>query len=99
MGWWRLHIPSAKNREEFLQYGFDISRHRVRYFFKRGGDRDWFSLQLKLHDFTSGFQTSCADMAGGCEEAAAAGSWIGTGAGSGGKLNKYDEVDGDAEGK
>jgi hypothetical protein len=70
-------------------------------FFKEegGSNRDWFSLQLKLHDFTSGFRTSCADMAGGCEEAAAAGSWIGTGAGSGGKLNKYDEVDGDAEGK
>jgi hypothetical protein len=38
-------------------------------------------------------------MAGGSEEVAAAGSWIGTGAGAGGKLNKYGEVYGAAEGK
>ncbi len=37
--------------------------------------------------------------AGGCEEVAAAGSWIGTAAGAGGKLNKYGEADGAAEGK
>ncbi len=38
-------------------------------------------------------------MEGGCEEVAAAGSWIGTGAGAGGKLNKYGEADRAAEGK
>jgi hypothetical protein len=38
-------------------------------------------------------------MAGGCGEVAAAGSWIGTGAGAGGKLNKYGEADGAAEGR
>jgi hypothetical protein len=38
-------------------------------------------------------------MAGGCEEVAAAGCWIGTGAGTGGKLNKYGEADGATEGK
>ncbi len=37
-------------------------------------------------------------MAGGCEEVATAGSWIGTGAGAGGKLNKYGEADRAAEG-
>jgi hypothetical protein len=26
---------------------------------------DWFSLKLKLEDSTSGFQTTCADLAGG----------------------------------
>jgi hypothetical protein len=61
--------------------------------------RDWFFLERKLDDFTSGFQTSCADMAGGCEEVAAAGSWIGTGGGAGGELNKYGHADGAAEGK
>ncbi len=38
-------------------------------------------------------------MAGGWEEVAAAGSWIGTGAGTGGELNKYGEVGGATEGK
>jgi hypothetical protein len=38
-------------------------------------------------------------MAGGCGEVTAAGSWIGTGAGASGKLNKYGEVDRAAEGK
>jgi hypothetical protein len=28
----RLHIPGAKNRGEFLQEGFNIRRHRIRYF-------------------------------------------------------------------
>jgi hypothetical protein len=64
-----------------------------------GSNRDWFSLELKLDNFTSGFQTVCANMAGGCEEVAAAGSWIGTRAGAGGKLNKYGKADGAAEGK
>jgi hypothetical protein len=38
-------------------------------------------------------------MAGGCEEVAAAGSWIGTGAGAGGKLNKYGKSNWAAGGK
>jgi hypothetical protein len=38
-------------------------------------------------------------MAGGFQEVAAAGSWIGTGAGAGGKLNKYGEAVRAAEGK
>jgi hypothetical protein len=38
---------------------------------KTGGGSliDWFSLTLKLDDFTSGFRTKYADMAGGWEEA------------------------------
>jgi hypothetical protein len=62
-----------------------------------GSERDWFSLRLKLDDFTSGFQTTCVDMAGGYEEVVAVGSWIGTGAGTSGELNKYGEVDEAAE--
>jgi hypothetical protein len=38
-------------------------------------------------------------MAGGWEEVAAAGSWIGTGAGTGGELNKHGEAGGSAVGK
>jgi hypothetical protein len=38
-------------------------------------------------------------MAGGWEEVAAAGSWIGTGAGTGGELNKHGEVGKAAVGK
>jgi hypothetical protein len=38
-------------------------------------------------------------MAGGWEEVAAAGSWIGTGAGTGGELNKHGEVGEAAVGK
>jgi hypothetical protein len=38
-------------------------------------------------------------MAGGWEEVAAAGSWIGTGAGTGGELNKHGEAGGAAAGK
>ncbi len=52
---------------------------------QKGGrsSRDWFSLELKLDKFTSGFRTTCADMAGGWEEVVAAGSWIGTRVGTG----------------
>ncbi len=54
-------------------------------FFKEGGEsnRDWFSLKQKLDDFTSGFRTRYADMAGGWEEVIAVGSGIRTGAGTG----------------
>jgi hypothetical protein len=38
-------------------------------------------------------------MAGGWEEVAAAGSWIGTGAGTGGELNKQGEADEATENK
>jgi hypothetical protein len=38
-------------------------------------------------------------MAGGWEEVATAGSWIGTGAETGGELNKHGEAGGAAEGK
>jgi hypothetical protein len=38
-------------------------------------------------------------MAGGWEEVATAGSWIGTGAGTGGELNKHEEAGRAAEGK
>ncbi len=70
-------------------------------FLNEGGrsNGDWFFLELKLDDFTSGFRTSCAGMAGGWEEVAVAGSWIGTGAGTGGELNKHGEVGRAAEGK
>jgi hypothetical protein len=38
-------------------------------------------------------------MAGGWEEVAAAGSWIGAGAGTSGELNKHEGAGGAAEGK
>jgi hypothetical protein len=40
----------------------------------RGSNIDWFSLKLKLDNFTSGFWTTCAGMAGGWEVVVAAGS-------------------------
>ncbi len=43
-----------------------------------GSNRDWFSQELKLDDFTWGFRTTCAGMAGGWEEVVAVCSWIGT---------------------
>jgi hypothetical protein len=54
----------------FLKQKLHVSRDRIRDSLqKRGGpNRDWFSLTLKLDDFTSGFQTNCADMAGAREE-------------------------------
>jgi hypothetical protein len=64
-----------------------------------GSNRDWFFLEIKLDDFTSGFRIRYADMAGGWEEVTAAGSWIGTEAGTGGELNKHEEVGGAAGGK
>ncbi len=101
MGWCRLHIPGAQNSGEFLLLSFDISKHRIRYFLQRGGgsNRDWFFLELKLDDFTRGFRITCAYMAGGWEEVVAVGSWIGTGARTGGELNKQGEADMAAENK
>ncbi len=58
-----------------------------------GSNRDWFSLELKLDNFTSGFQTRYADTAGGCEEVVAVGGGIGTGAGTSVELNKKGEAD------
>ncbi len=68
-------------------------------FFKEGGrsNRDWFSLELKLDDFTSGFRTRYADTAGGCEEVIAVGGELGTGAGTSVELNKKGEADKAAE--
>ncbi len=93
MGWCPLHIPGAQIRVEFLQQSF----YNSRYFLLRGwgSNIDWFSLKLKLDDFTSGFRTTCADMAGGWEEIIAAGSWFGAGAGTGvgaGSRGGVDEV-------
>jgi hypothetical protein len=68
-------------------------------FFIRGGEsnRDWFSLKLKLDDFTLGFQTRYADTARGCEEVVAVSGKIRTGAGTGVEQDKKDEADGAAE--
>ncbi len=60
---------------------------------------DLLLLELKLDDFISGFRTRYADMAGGWEEVAAAGSWVGAEAGTGEELNKHEGADGAAEGK
>jgi hypothetical protein len=62
-------------------------------------DRDLFSLKLKLDDFTSGYRTRYADMAGGWEEVVAVGGRIRTGAGTGVELDKQYEAGGAAEGK
>ncbi len=68
------------------------------FLLERGGsNRDWFSLELKLDDFTSGFQTTYADAAGGWEEFIAMGGGIGTGAGTGVELNKKGKADEVAE--
>ncbi len=49
-------------------------------FYKKGGEsnRDWFSLKLKLDDFTSGLRTRYADTAGGWEEVVTVGGGIRT---------------------
>ncbi len=62
-------------------------------------NRDWFSLKLKLDDFTSGFRTRYANMAGGWEELVAVVGGIRTGAGTGVELDKQNKADGAAEGK
>ncbi len=58
--------------------------------FIRGGEsnRDWFFLKLKLDDFTSGFRTRYADMAGCWEEVVAVGGGVRTGSGTGVELDK-----------
>jgi hypothetical protein len=65
----------------------------------RESNRDWFSLKLKLDDFTSGFRTRYADMAGGWEEVVTVGGGIRTGARTGVELDKRNKADGAAEGK
>ncbi len=84
-----------------MQKSFDIIRHGIWDFFIRGGgsNRDWFSLKLKLDDFTSGFWTRYADMAGGWEEVVLVGGGIRTGARTDVELDKQNEVDGADEGK
>jgi hypothetical protein len=68
-------------------------------YFKEGGrsNRDWFSLKLKLDNFTSGFRTRYADTAGGCEEVITVGGEIGNRAGTSVELNKKGEGDKAAE--
>jgi hypothetical protein len=70
-------------------------------FFIRGGEsnRDWFFLKLKLDDFTSGFRTRYADMAGCWEEVVAVGGGVRTRSGTGVELDKKNEADGTSEGK
>ncbi len=72
-----------------------------RIFWNKGGEsnRDLFPLKLKLDDFTSGFRTRYADMAGGWEEVVAVGIRIRTGAGTGVELDKQYEAGGAPEGK
>jgi hypothetical protein len=53
----------------------------------------WFSLKLKLDDFTSGFRTWNAYMAGGWEEVIVVAGGIRTGARTGVELEKKNEVD------
>jgi hypothetical protein len=100
LGLCQLHILGAQNRGEFLQQSFYVSRDRTGIFCKEGGgsNRDWFSRELKLDDFTSGFQTTCADMAGGWEEVIAAGIFL-TGAGTDVEVGREDESDEAAESK
>jgi hypothetical protein len=57
--------------------------------FTSTGKEDWFSLELKLDNFTSGFRTTYADTAGGHGEVVAVGGGIGTGV----ELNKKGEAD------
>ncbi len=51
-------------------------------------NRDRFSLEIMLDDFTSGFWITHADMAGDCEEVVVVGGGIGTGARTGVEINK-----------
>ncbi len=65
----------------------------------RESNRDWFSLKLKLDDFTSGFRTRYVDTAGGCEEVVAVGGRSRTGARTSVELDKKNTADRAAEGK
>ncbi len=93
--------PVHKIAGNFCNKAFTSAGTESGIFCKEGGgsNRDWFSLELKLDNFTSGFRNTCVDMAGGCEEVIAVGTWIGTRAGTGGELNKYGEADKAAENK
>ncbi len=99
MGWCWLHIPGAQNKGEFFKQSFYVSREGMGNFLQGGSNRDWFSLRLKLDDFTSGFWTKCVDMAGGWEEVVTAGSWIGTRASTGVRVGSEGETDEAAESK
>jgi hypothetical protein len=89
----------CKISENFCNKAFTSAGTESGIFCKEGGgfNRDWFSLELKLDHFTSGFRTTCADMVGDWEEVVAVGSWIGIGAGTDGELNKHGEADEAAE--
>jgi hypothetical protein len=89
----------CKIQGNFYSRVFTSSGTELQIFFIRGGEsnRDWFSLKLKLDDFTSGFQTRYADTAGGCEEVVAVGGRIRTEVRTGVELDKKNEADGTAE--
>jgi hypothetical protein len=92
-------FPVRKIERNFCSRVFTSSGTESGIFLLQGGEsnRDRFSLKLKLDDFTSGFRTRYADMAGGWEEVVAVGGGIRTGAGSGDELNKKCEADEAAE--
>jgi hypothetical protein len=101
MGWYRLHIPSAQNGGNFCNKALTSAGTESGILCKEWGGfkRDWFSLELELDEFTSGFRTTRADMAKGWEEVVEVGSGIGTGAGTGRELNKHGKADKAAENK
>jgi hypothetical protein len=78
------HPLVRKIKGNFCNIVFTSAGTESSIFCKEGDSNiDWFSLRLKLDNFTSGFHTTCADMAGGWEEVVAASSWVGTRAGTG----------------
>jgi hypothetical protein len=91
--------PVRKIEGNFFSSIFTSSGTDSGIFLLEGGEsnRDWFSLKLKLDDFTSGFQTRYADMAGGWEEVIAVGGGIRTRARTSVELNKKGEADEAAE--
>ncbi len=70
----QLHIP-VRNIEGNFRKGILTSGTEFGIFLNKGGEsnRYLFSLKLKLDDFTLGFRTRYADMAGGWEEVVAVG--------------------------
>ncbi len=64
------HIPGAQNTGMFLKQELRVSGDTFwnNLYRGAGSKKDWLFLKLELDDFTSGFRTNCADMAGGWEE-------------------------------
>jgi hypothetical protein len=79
-----------KIKGNFCSRVFTSSGTESVIFFKEGkkSNRDLFSLKLKLDNFTSGFWTRYADMAGGWEEVVTVDSGIRTVAGTGELIKK-----------